>query len=127
MNAVKSLPILESCSGCGACCLEQESPPMYIAYLAGGAPADAPDSFGDAERVNSLPDHLRLELLAYIEHLRSGKSHPRDGCCIWFDEKTRGCRNYEWRPQICRDFERGTEECRNWRNVYGVDLQGGGF
>lgn len=114
----KELPVINSCSGCGACCLEQESPPGYVGYLTGAFPFDAEDE--DSVRVANLPPELKRELREYIAEYTRTNKHPRGGICIWWDSQTHGCKHYEQRPQICRDFEMGTPECRDWREQYGV-------
>ncbi|MDA1229918.1 MAG: YkgJ family cysteine cluster protein [Planctomycetota bacterium] len=114
----RHLPVIQSCDGCGACCREQESPPMYLLILSGVFDDD--DFRDDTIRARALPDNLKQELLAYGAHIRAGKPHPRDGVCLWFDESTRGCRHYEHRPSICRKFEMGSEACHSWRDKYDV-------
>jgi len=34
-----------------------------------------------------------------------------DGWCAALDRNTMRCRIYEKRPQVCRDFEMGSDEC----------------
>lgn len=111
------LPVIESCSGCGACCLEQESPPMYLFWLLSPVRADNEDSL----RVRALPDELKAELLSYRDRLVAKQGHPNNKVCLWFDEKTRGCKHYDLRPSICREFERGSSDCHRWREKYGID------
>lgn len=109
-----ALPVV-SCIGCGACCLEQHSPPGYVGVLS-GVWTD-PD---DVARVNNLPPALRKELEDYAELIRRGEPHPNHGVCIWFDQETLGCKHHEHRPEICRDFEIGSPACHRWRSEYGV-------
>lgn len=113
-----NLPVIESCSGCGACCLEQESPPMYLYLLLSGTERNRDDE--DYQRVMSLPDELKTELLTYKDRLVAKQGHPNNGVCLWFDEKTRGCKHYDLRPSICREFERGSDGCHFWRDKYGA-------
>lgn len=35
-----------------------------------------------------------------------------DGACVALDAATRLCTIYEQRPQVCRDFDRGSSVCR---------------
>lgn len=35
-----------------------------------------------------------------------------DGACVALDPETLLCTIYEQRPQVCRDFQRGSELCR---------------
>lgn len=121
-----SLPQLndrvESCDGCGACCMEQESPPMYIGYLTGTFTFD---DHPDARRVAALPVELKRELLEYVDRLRRGRGHPNNDVCLWLDEDTRRCRHYDLRPEICREGVKVDDEvCRAWRREYppkGID------
>ena len=104
----KSLPVL-SCTDppCGACCAEQAALPIHLAN---------PNETCRLPGVNPLPEILRLELLALAEkYMRDG--FPPDGSpCIWFDEKSRLCKHYEFRPELCRDeVLPGDESCQLWR------------
>ena len=85
---------------------------MYI--LLGNT--DWPDD-DDIERVKSMPQVLKDELMAYKE----AGSHDRYPECLWYDHESRKCRNYEWRPSICREFEVGSDGCLSWREQFQVD------
>lgn len=101
------------CDSCGACCREQESPPGYVAILAG---IDWPDQ-DDVGRVRSMPVELRAELRRYmLDDCR----HDRSPACLWYDAETRRCRHYEWRPSTCREFAADSPECHGWREAYQV-------
>jgi uncharacterized protein len=95
LQSMKSpLPIIETCDGCGACCLEQGHPPF----------------------TNDERDRVPYELLAPIdEYLASLESDDFGQPCIWLDPDTKRCGHYEHRPQVCRDFERGSELCMHVR------------
>jgi Fe-S-cluster containining protein len=57
-----------------------------------------------------LPEWLEAELradLEWVERTRRSDDEP----CIWFDQETRRCKHYEYRPELCRDFEVGEEDC----------------
>lgn len=41
--------------------------------------------------------------------------------CGRLDPATSLCRNYEDRPEACRDFEAGSEVCLNLRRLAGLD------
>lgn len=91
-----TLPIVESCDHCGACCMQAGHPP-YI----------------DDER-----QWLDFELLALLNaYLATLEDDDIGRPCIWLDLETRRCRHYEHRPQVCRDFQRGSDACRlvRWR------------
>ncbi|MFN0052640.1 MAG: YkgJ family cysteine cluster protein, partial [Planctomycetales bacterium] len=44
----------------------------------------------------------------FLGMIRGQESTTR---CLWFDPQTRKCRHHEWRPQVCRDYEMGGDEC----------------
>ncbi|MBK7363100.1 MAG: YkgJ family cysteine cluster protein [Micavibrio sp.] len=110
----QQLPVVANCSGCGACCREQESPPGYI-YIAAGA-EDWPDE-DDVRRVREMPEELRGELRQYIV---ADCQHERSPECLWYDPVTMQCKHHEWRPSICRDFDVGSDECLGWRKEFEV-------
>jgi Fe-S-cluster containining protein len=72
-------------------------------------------------RVNNLPHSARLVLDRYVSDMwrRTSDDYP----CCWLDLETKRCRWYEWRPQICRDLDPGSEGCRVWRDEYNVDVE----
>lgn len=111
------LPIIDSCDGCGACCREQVSPPMYSYWLHHPELQTSEDE--DAIIVRNLSVDLKRELLGYVES-RLGATTENDGPCIWLDEESGRCKHYEVRPSICVDFERGSEACHEWRKQFNV-------
>lgn len=113
------LPVIESCEGCGACCLEQGSPPGYVLILMDPSMAEDPGLFAeDVERVQQLPAYLADGLLSYARDL---KPHQGDQPCLWYDRQRKRCKHYEHRPSICRDaLQPGDESCRAWRQQYRV-------
>lgn len=116
--------IPDSCEGCGACCREQESPPMYLYALT--QPSHFREKCEDFHRAHNLPQELKDELLEYGEGLSSGEPHPNAGACIWFDRRTRKCKHYDLRPSICREtVQVGDESCLSWRNEYSDTIIGG--
>ena len=110
--------IPDSCEGCGACCLEQLSPPMYVPILCDDLDYD--DTKEDVIRARALPQELQQELRDYWDLMDTGEEHPRDEVCLWFDETTRKCKHYELRPSICREFPFGEEGCLGWRKKYAI-------
>ena len=94
-----ALPVINDCQGCGACCLEQQSPPGYLAIMQLGCESWTDDE--DVERFKSLPAEALRELSDYRDELLLG-AERRDDVCIWFDKQSRRCRHYEHRPNICR-------------------------
>lgn len=110
------LEVIDSCDGCGACCLAQTSPPMYVAILWN---REAMEGHPEFERVDALPESLKGELQEYIERLKDSSIPNPETPCMWLDAETRRCRHYEHRPNICRDsLERNDENCRAWRELY---------
>lgn len=93
------------CSNCGACCREMNAPPFY-------------SHSGDDESWNVLPEHLKREVNERIDAICD--TVPDGSPCCWLDLETMKCRHYEWRPDICRDFELGGEDCRRIRKHYSI-------
>jgi Fe-S-cluster containining protein len=43
--------------------------------------------------------------------------------CIWYDQQKHTCKNYEWRPDTCRDaLEPGDEACLATRKAFRIPL-----
>lgn len=100
------LPIVESCENCGACCQSLPAPPYKVLMTTEGRLVPAPRGVAaDVERLLAAPpDALEVRRV----RIESGQNH---GPCCWLDPVTRGCRWYEFRPEVCRVFERGSEDC----------------
>lgn len=119
-----TLPILaDPCHGCGACCVEQSSPPGYVLVLSPGYVDDPEGPYHEEyELALRLPDDLKAELIAYGDRLGADDAfaHARqDAPCLWLDRATGRCRHYEHRPPICRAFVVGSPGCHGWREAYG--------
>jgi Fe-S-cluster containining protein len=106
------LPVIESCDGCGACCLVVTSPPFRRTLDGGGEEAWV---------------RLRWEHPALVAELeeaqvtRKAAGEPSYGTpCLWFDPASGRCRNYELRPRACRDFAVGSQDCHDARRRAGV-------
>ncbi len=105
---MSKLPVVESCHGCGVCCLQVGHPP-YFWHQDRGHTVD--------EYWNSVPDELRKEVIDYVEQLKE----PDFGTpCIWYDVESRNCRHHEYRPRVCRDFEVGSIDCIRLRLDQGI-------
>tara|TARA_Y100000310_G_C20382363_1_gene668749 strand:+ start:367 stop:690 length:324 start_codon:yes stop_codon:yes gene_type:complete len=104
-----NFPVIENCDGCGACCFEQSSPPSYLE-------SSWPDP-EDMARYHTLPADAKAVLDEYRERLMAGEIQGDVPCC-WLDTELMQCRFYSHRPNICRDFEVGSEGCRTWRDEY---------
>ena len=103
-----SLPTVDSCDGCGACCMHMG----YPSYQEGN------DRQPPEEPWISLPDSLRHELLSFVATYQEPPEGQLDGPCIWFDIETRRCKHHEHRPNVCRDFKINSEDCLGWREHY---------
>ncbi|HTI49616.1 MAG TPA: YkgJ family cysteine cluster protein [Planctomycetaceae bacterium] len=98
------LAVLEpsTCDGCGLCCEGIGSPVLlYVSYphLAGQHPF----------RPAGIPDELIREIDENFLGLHRGQESQER--CLWFDPAARRCRHYEWRPQLCHDYELGGDAC----------------
>lgn len=60
-------------------------------------------------RPAGLPSELIQEIDEHFGGLYRGQEPPER--CLWFDAIARRCRHYEWRPQLCRDYELGGVAC----------------
>ena len=98
------LPILAptSCDGCGCCCQGIGSPILLYRPYPG---LKGPHPF----RPPGIPEVLIREIEDIFGGLMRGQE-PQEQC-LWYDAATRRCRHYEWRPQVCRDYELGGIGC----------------
>jgi Fe-S-cluster containining protein len=78
--------VLPACAGCGKCC-------HLLVELAPGC------------------DEVPEEFVVEHEGVRC-MDQRGDGACVALDPDTQRCTIYEHRPQVCRDFERGSALCR---------------
>ena len=102
-----SLPILDSCDDCGACCRVVSSPPFRRVFDEAGEEA--------WERLRWDRPDLLAELLA-IERTRKRSGDPSFGSpCHWFDPESKRCRHHDLRPRACREFEVGGVDCHDAR------------
>ncbi|MBX3435963.1 MAG: YkgJ family cysteine cluster protein [Planctomycetaceae bacterium] len=92
----------DTCDGCGLCCEGIGSPVLLYQSVPGH---DGPHP----QRPPGLPQPLIEEIDLHFLGLLRGQE-PQ-GCCLWYDPVDRRCRHYDWRPQICRDYERGGDPC----------------
>lgn len=99
------LPIIESCDGCGACCMEMNSPP-FIGR--------------DDPEFQTLPKSIQDDYLKGMEK-RDADGWPDGVPCFWLDLDTRKCKQYQNRPEICRNgLERNDDGCRHWRKEFRI-------
>ena len=106
------LPVIESCDGCGACCLVVTSPPFRRVFDEGGEEA--------WERLRWDRPDLRAAVLA-ADRARRANGDPSFGTpCLWYDAESRRCRHHDLRPSACRAFEIGAGDCRDARRRAGI-------
>jgi uncharacterized protein len=110
--ATISLSIV-SCDGCSACCMQIGNPSPYgLFFLATTAEwlryvrKTFPD---DAARWDTLPEELWQELRIY--YTTRGNQDDEGQPCIWLDQANRRCGCYDHRPNVCRKFEVGCNDC----------------
>jgi len=108
-----TLPVIACQSGCGACCLDVGGPPFaeYLAAAGGGTDKRAPSS-----RESQILLRLEAEYPAAYETLLSYQKQRKEGTdrrgpCVWLDLVTRKCLHYEFRPDVCLNFEPGGFSC----------------
>jgi len=100
---ITTLPIID-CNDCGLCCSQLVYPPFY-------GPDDP--SFAALERDRpDLAEQLAIDREDRHRRFQAGDMTADWGVpCSWLDPATKLCRNYDHRPDICRDFELGGEDC----------------
>jgi Fe-S-cluster containining protein len=104
-------PIVTTCDGCGACCMEQGAPPDYVALRLNPHFADDPTFADDVERLRNLP----VEALTSLDDYLATDPVLRPTVCVWFDAEHRRCRHYDHRPSTCRVFELNGPGCHIYR------------
>jgi len=123
LDPTAGLPVIESCEGCGACCLEQGAPPDYVALWLNPMFGVDPSFEEDNARLQNLPAEPKRLLDEYMARWLEGAG-DKGGVCVWFDHDTRGCRFYEHRPSTCRVFELSSIGCRIYRKRNGLGRPG---
>ena len=98
---MKPLPVIQDCSGCGACCRITPIPPFQ--------PGE--------EVVRDVP----VALMQPVRDRIAADQQFEMLCCVWFDTELLQCRHYEFRPEACRTFEVASQLCRMARLEAGVD------
>lgn len=77
---------IPACAGCGQCCH------LSVELIEG---------------VDKVPEEFAVERAG----VRYMDQHA-NGACVALDAETLLCTLYEQRPQVCRDFQRGSGLCR---------------
>lgn len=102
-DELNELPIL-NCDDCGACCASVGHPQFY--------------RNSNDELWKRVPEHLKKQVNDHVDALTDiDLGQP----CIWLDPKTKQCMHYEYRPQMCRDFEVGSFHCHRFRRSVGLE------
>ena len=130
----KKLPVVVDCEGCGVCCLHMGYPAFMLPRSAFSSEQIQNDpqcqklleiGWTEAELLagnegesywRDLPKDLKEEWLTFTGSYQ--KPGELDGPCFWFDQTTRQCKNHQYRPSVCRDFEIGSKLCHQWRREY---------
>ena len=112
-----------SCDDCGgSCCRKVGSPPGWLFDITAAAKEQAAGmprcSWTRSEWGASLPEELFDEMLIYVT--TDGRRYDRGLPCLWLDEATGRCRHYDLRPDVCKEFDVGGEDCIESRRREGV-------
>lgn len=107
--------------------MEMESPPGYAMCSppAGQSLLDGVAETDDYLSWLEMPADIRLELQVYYNRIRNSTSFVRERSnrpCIWLGNDRR-CMHYEWRPDVCREFEIGTSWCKAWRERFSIQSE----
>jgi len=128
--SIPTLPVT-NCDNCGACCRGMGTPPGFAAfYPIDGVIAEWAEGTEDHElwlRFKADRPEAEAELQAYYDGVKDGTIVDRtagyDLPCLWYDEATKRCRHYEYRPTTCREaLQPGDEDCLRIRRMYRIPL-----
>lgn len=99
------------CKGCGACCRHMGHPTFIrtVGTSWKGYPRTKDDDIW-----NNMPRRLQAEVSAYLDG-RKGDDYGLP--CIWLTPEGT-CKNYQHRPEVCRDFEPGNDACLEFRKEH---------
>jgi uncharacterized protein len=123
MSARKSLPVVDSCDGCGACCRHLGYPSYLLgSYLLGDRQYYPPEPAWVR-----LPKYLKLEVLETIFRLNRLRDQMGyfEQPCIWLTPEGT-CKHYRHQPEVCREFEVGGEDCLRMRREHGIGVRRSG-
>lgn len=98
----------EWCHNCGLCCMHMRTPPF---------------AGEDMERLKRDRPDLASEIEHWIDSPRFDVSDEEQPC-IWLDLATGACKHHEHRPDVCRDYPVGGEDCRMQRQRVGLTVEG---
>ncbi len=102
----------DPCGGCGVCCLHVVFPPFWARW-----PLGTPGNDPDWVRLATERPDLAAGIEADYERRKAAGLCRRDyeAPCLWYDASSRRCKHYDYRPDVCRDFEPGGEDCMRFR------------
>ncbi|QDT12755.1 hypothetical protein K239x_47670 [Planctomycetes bacterium K23_9] len=66
----------------------------------------------------TMPAKLKSELLEFMASYDEPSDGELDDVCCWYDASLQRCKHHQHRPNVCRDFEIGSQDCLGWRKVY---------
>lgn len=93
-----SLEVVTSCEGCGGSCC----------YAMGLLPIGAYVGHAAFDDVSKIPPWLAAELRAELAKVLSALPVKGETPCMWLDQVTGKCKNYAYRPSICRSSSTAT-------------------
>ena len=98
----------QMCDNCGACCSRMCSPPFMPEHLGG-------------TELGKLPPNVRKD---FEDGMKARAEHDWiDGVpCFWLTDELK-CKHYQHRPEICREYEVGSESCRRQRDQFNLDVE----
>jgi Fe-S-cluster containining protein len=114
-GSANSLPVIESCEGCGACCRVVTSPPFRRVFDGDGEEA--------WERLRWDRPDLLAEILADARARKANGDASFGTPCLWFDAANARCRHYELRPRACMEFALGGLDCHGARRRAGIEVR----
>ena len=104
-----SLPIIDSCDDCGACCMGMCSPPFITK---------------DDPEYKALPGDVKASYDRGMEG-REAANWVDNVPCFWLNLETRKCTHYEHRPEVCRNgLVRNDHGCHAWREEFKDQISG---
>jgi len=103
----------QNCDGCSACCHSVGHPPFLLEWEDGVPhPIEGADSQADYQRLFAAPAEAQA---AYV-----ASRGAIDSPCPWLDAIENRCRHYDFRPDICRNFEVGSKWCSQFRELHKI-------
>lgn len=115
----RRLPVIAlDCGACGACCIADWDEPHYVDLL--------PE---DVTRLERAYSSRTIDKLVYrdngeAESLLTRENTQGHVVCVALRGvvgRKVGCRIYEHRPDVCRDFRPGSQACRSARRTAGLE------